>query len=108
MRRRFSKVMTAMLASGGLLLLGALAPSASAQVYSCPPGYYLASDYQCYAQGYAVTAPVTPYVYYPPYAYSYSYGYGYPRPYYYGPGIDFRFGFGGYHHGDGHGYGHHH
>ena len=94
MRRVISKLMTVALASGTLLLPGAVTPSASAQVYSCPPGYYLGSDYQCWHQGYAVTAPAAPYVYYPPYPYNYAYVY--PRPFFYGPGIDFRFAFGGH------------
>jgi hypothetical protein len=105
MRRGLSRFGTIALAGGSLLALAGFALPASAQTYSCPPGYYLASDYRCYAQGYAVTPPVAPYVYYPPYAYYY------PRPYYY-PNFSLRFGFGGYrgygHDDHHHGGGYHH
>ncbi len=105
MKHRLPSLTTMALACGGvLMLLGVTAP-ASAQVYSCPPGYYLASDYRCYMQGYAVAPPAQPYVYYPPYAYYYQ------QPYYY-PRFALRFGFGGHrdfdHDDRDHGDRHHH
>jgi hypothetical protein len=102
MRHVLTKVMTVGLASAGLLLLAGLVQPASAQTYSCPPGYYLGSDYRCWPQGYAVAPPVAPYPYYPPGAY-YAQPYSYYPGYYY-PGFSLRFGFGGHrdfdhHHG---------
>jgi hypothetical protein len=98
MRRGLSSLKPLALACGSVLLLASVTVSAAAQIYSCPPGYYLASDYRCYAQGYAVAPPVPPYVYDPRYAYAY------PQPYYdpyYYPGFELRFGFGGRGHFDG-------
>lgn len=105
MTRGLPRLRPALLAGASLFLLLGLASPAAAQIYSCPPGYYLASDYQCYPQGYAVAPPAPPYVYYPPYPYAYR------QPYYY-PGFGLQFNFGGgrgfghdrddHFHGDGH------